>query len=154
MYDFDVSIIKIADDFYEAYRRCIEPNNPREVKGGVSYSVVNVPAIVNATFAIELYFKSIISKEKYIKLKNGHSLKDLFDLLDNNIKIEIKNEILQNDLNGKTFEKCLEGISDAFVFWRYIHEKQDFDFGLNNSLYVISVFIDVIREKVKDYLIK
>lgn len=62
-YNFDVSIINIADDFFEAYKRCKEGKNPRSNHGCIAFSVVNIPAIVNAAFASELYLKSMLPKK-------------------------------------------------------------------------------------------
>ncbi|MCI8911129.1 MAG: hypothetical protein HFE33_02240 [Clostridia bacterium] len=128
MYDFDVQIIKIADDFFEAYKRCIKPQNiHRDDYGRTVGYAVNVPAIVNASFACELYFKNMINE----KTKN-HNLKFLYDKLDEKIQEELETKISQEitKLNYETeinckkdFVKYLDDISDTFVFWRYIHEK-------------------------------
>ena len=62
--DFNVSIRNIANDFYSAYKRCIEGKNPHiDEYGRHVMEVVNVPAIVNAAFACELYLKLLIKSE-------------------------------------------------------------------------------------------
>ena len=46
-YDFRTDILLIADDFYDAYKRCREGKNPVHFDGAIKYSACNVPAIVN-----------------------------------------------------------------------------------------------------------
>lgn len=143
--DFDTSIINIADDFYESYLRCVEGKNPVKEGSCIRYEAANVPAIVNGAFAMELYLKSISSvSEKELKQKK-HSLKALFLTLELPIQDEIRQSV-KSKLDGRfTFDECLKGINHAFVFWRYIHKQQNFGFGLNNTLNVLPVFLDVIR---------
>ena len=80
---FERNILQQADDFFEAYRRCSKGENPRKDEyNRLCFSVVNVPAVVNAAFSIELYLKSILkSKER------EHRLEILFNKL--NIETQI-----------------------------------------------------------------
>lgn len=88
-YNFDVSIINIADDFFEAYKRCSEGKNLRfNEYGATVLSVVNLPAIVNAAFASELYLKSMLPKKA-----RTHNLKDLFYKLSSSIQEELKRQL-------------------------------------------------------------
>lgn len=49
--DFDTSITNIADDFCEAYLRCLKGKNPTvDEFNRTRCEVVNVPAIVNGAF--------------------------------------------------------------------------------------------------------
>lgn len=146
--DFDTSIINIADDFYYAYLRCLEGKNPtKDEYGRIRYDVVNIPAIVNGAFSLELYLKSLspLSKEELKQKK--HSIKKLFLTLDADTQKRIRDEA-RNDLPcGYTFDKGLAIINNAFTFWRYIHAKPDLGYGLNVTLNVLPVFIEVIRKE-------
>lgn len=145
-YDWDRSILDIANDFYDAYKRCTEPKNGyideycREC-----YKVVNVPAIVNGAFACELYIKANLSQDIA-----GHELKALFDYLPEEKKNEIEQRVsdkLKWDNDSFNFEDTLAKFSNAFPFWRYIHEKDSLgELGLNRSLQFLDVFIEVIKE--------
>ena len=124
-------IIQQADDFFEAYRRCTHGKNPKKDESGrLCFSVVNVPAIVNAAFSCELYFKSIIGNNA-----KGHALKKLFEQLDtdtqNYLREKINNEFSKNRLFD--FDVCLEHISNAFGEWRYIYEESHTGEGKANE---------------------
>lgn len=147
MYDFDVSIIKIADDFFEAYKRCKEGKNPRSNHGGIAFSVVNIPAIVNAAFASELYLKSMLTKEV-----KKHNLKTLFDELPCKIQKELEEKIKPefDALNwGKDFMGYLVDIDDVFEFWRYIHEKDKPIGYLGNRINECLSIFEIILPKLK-----
>ena len=149
-YEFDTSIITIADDFYEAYLRCVESKNPTvDEYNRIRYEVVNVPAIVNGAFALELYIKNLsrAGKRKLTKMK--HNIKDLLLTLDQSIQDEIKKEIEPKLESYQTYDECLDGINDSFVFWRYVHTKKDFGFGLNDTLKVLPLFLNAIRAITK-----
>ena len=149
-HDFDTSILNIADDFYEAYLRCSEGKNPTvDEFNRTRYEVANVPAIVNGAFAMELYIKSISRVGKRQLWKKKHNLKELLLTLDQQLQDEIREAVEPKLERYQTYEECLDGINNAFVFWRYIHTKQDFGFGLNNTLKVLPIFLDVIREIAK-----
>ena len=118
---FERNILQQADDFYEAYRRCSKGENPRKDEfGRLCFSVVNIPAIVNAAFSIELYLKSILRTKK-----REHRLEILFNELDIKIREQIKKtintELSKNNIFN--FDDCLSHISNVFVEWRYIYEE-------------------------------
>ena len=49
----EVDIIEIANDFYEAYKRCIEGKNTRKLEDGrICSDVVNIPSIVNGDLLV------------------------------------------------------------------------------------------------------
>ena len=125
-YDLQTNILLQADDFAEAYRRCREGKNPRRDEyGRLCCSCVNIPAIVNAAFACELYFKSILERPP----KNEHNLFNLFKELPKD-----KKQIIRDYVNDRfkghpiyTFDYCMERAGDAFVNWRYIFEDEHSD---------------------------
>ncbi len=164
----DCSIIDIANDFSETYARCTELKNVRSEGNITKGAVVNIPAIVNGAFAIELYLKSMIDQEK-LKKRKIHEINTLFYLLDNETKTKLETKIkgelpkllkltdsnTQNQDESErneyySFEECLEEISEAFVFWRYIHEKEDLGFGFQNTIIILPIFLKNIREVALD----
>ena len=146
--DFDVSIINIAEDFYHAYLRCLEGKNRNiDEYGRIRYDVVNIPAIVNGAFSLELYLKSLSPLSGKELMKKRHSIKKLFLTLDNDTQERIRDEVEKELPLDYTFEKGLAIINNAYTFWRYIHTKPDLGYGLNVTLNVLSVFIEVIRKE-------
>lgn len=147
-YDFDVSIINIADEFFEAYKRCSEGKNPRVNEYGATVlSVVNLPAIVNAAFASELYLKSMLPKKTRI-----HNLKDLFYKLSSNIQEQLKRQ-LEPEFNALNWKKDFDGyfddIDDVFSFWRYIHEKDKPIGFLGNRINECLIVFAILLPKLK-----
>lgn len=144
-YNFEHSILDIANDFHEAYKRCVKGESTHfDEYGRTVQNVVNVPAIVNGAFACELYIKSMLPSDD----SWGHNLYELFyelpDNLQSLIKAEIECLVCHKDL---TCECILNNLSEAFVFWRYIHEKPDFGkFGLNDTLKVLPILLFVFEK--------
>lgn len=147
-YNFDVSIINIADDFFEAYKRCKEGKNPRSNHGCIAFSVVNIPAIVNAAFASELYLKSMLPKKA-----RTHNLKDLFYKLSSSIQEELKRQ-LEPKFNALNWEKDFDGyfddIANVFLFWRYIHEKDKPVGFLGNRINECLIVFAILLPKLKN----
>lgn len=146
-WDLGMNIKDIADDFYVAYKRCTEGKNPHiDESGRYVMETVNVPALVNAAFACELYLKKLIKDDT----TRGHDLEVLFGQLEANDKDKIQAIIsrrLQEESLEKGFDYYLKGISNDFEFWRYIHEKPDFgELGLNIGLRAIDCFVKSLKE--------
>lgn len=149
IYDFDVNILQIADDFLDAYYRCREGKNPDEDEHGrIVIAVPHIPAIVNAAFACELYFKSMIAETE-----TGHKLQVLFNKLsdDNKNAIRERTEEALLLLNlAKDFDGYIEVIDDVFISWRYIHEKSQTQGFLGNQInmcvQVFKILIPAIKE--------
>lgn len=113
------------------------------------------PFVVNATFSIEIYLKSI--HILYGQKKTGHLLMPLFEQLPDEAKtvISIKSEELIKEYNFSTpieFEKELETINKAFEQWRYIYEKSNLKFIHTKSvIFIMNVLHEtykVIRDNV------
>lgn len=77
------------------------------------------PLVVNAAFACELFLKALLIW-KYKKKISGHKLKELFQQLDDETKIEIQQEV---DILDWDF--FLDEANQAFIKWRYLHEKDE-----------------------------
>lgn len=145
---FERNILQQADDFFEAYRRCSKGENPRKDEyNRLCFSVVNVPAVVNAAFSIELYLKSILkSKER------EHRLEILFNKLNietqEQIKKAINAELSKNNIYN--FDECLSHISNVFVEWRYIYEDYHTDgfYGcyITEFIMFFNLFLPILSE--------
>ena len=144
---FELTIISIAEDFYGAYKRCLEGKNPRvDEWHRIVSDVVSVPAIVNGAFSIELFLKSLSPLSSKELKKKKHELKQLFLTLDEEDQTVIR-EAVEKELMGQySFDDGLKTINNSFTFWRYIHLKPNLGYGLNVTLKVLNIFLKVIRE--------
>lgn len=145
-YNLQTNILSQADDFCEAFHRCTQGKNPAiDEFGRTKYAVVNIPAIVNAAFACELYLKSLLGK------KGEHNLKNLFELLDTDKQEQIRSYV------DKKFDKhciysfdfCLKRAANVFIEWRYIYEENHTDgfMGcfINEYLIFFSYFTEILK---------
>jgi hypothetical protein len=79
-----------------------------------------VPAVVSTVFAIELYFKGIITLEN--GNARGHNLSVLFEHLSPDSQAALVASFQTAD--RPDFEQRLKNISGVFIEWRYIFEQQ------------------------------
>jgi len=98
------------------------------------------PFIVNATFSVEVYLKSI--HMLYGAKIRGHQLVLLFDELPIEAKdvISKKSEELVKEYNFSfpvQFKVELEKINRAFEEWRYVYEKSNLEFVYTKSIIFI-----------------
>lgn len=143
---FENSILLQADDFYEAYLRCIEGKNHKKEQGIDVYSVINIPAIVNAAFACELYLKSMVGG---IELQK-HNLIKFYKLLPQDIKKTIGQQYRTNKVEPyNTAKKAITIIRNSFVEWRYLYSDKFKDQcnskTLNDFLRIFSVILPILR---------
>lgn len=154
-------IVNIANDFYMAFERCREEKNAQLNEYGKTVSdVVTIPEIVNGAFALELYLKSMIPEKQ--RKSSGHSISVLYSVLSTEKQDYIKQRVEQKIKDSNllifdevlkvqhllTFDEAINGISKSFEYWRYIYEKEDLEFGFHDTLKVLPLFLDVIRELV------
>jgi len=151
----EIKQIEIANDFYEAYKRCSAANDKNQI--------VAIPAFVNGFFACELYLKSILSANNINTPKNssGHNIEKIFNLLPtelkNTIKEKFSNEAKSIDgLNSVEFNELLNKMSFGFEFWRYIYEdknkqfEKDYPFAYSEKF--LSLFLPIIEDKANKYV--
>lgn len=121
-------IINTAESFYLAADRSSEQ---RPLAPG-SFQMLIVPTVVCRAFAIELYFKGIITLEG--GTAKGHDLATLFGRLS-----QASQERIRADLSMSSSELAqkIAQVSTAFVDWRYIYESQSATVDAN-FLYVIA----------------
>lgn len=154
MHDFDHSILDIANDFYEAYKRCAEGKNLHVDEYGRHVAETPaVPTIVNGMFACELYLKSMLPNNDWKGNRSAHNLRYLYQRLPVETKDRLRAIIKPKlDWQNKSFDECLRLISNGFQFWRYIHESEDFgELGLNGTLRVLPAFLESIRAEAKSH---
>lgn len=139
-------VLQQADDFAEAFRRCSKGEKPRkDVFNRICTDVVSIPAIVNAAFACELYLKSMLEQPW------GHKLKDLFEHLDRETKLQVKNEFDTSFTKHPiyNFDVFLKDVSDAFVEWRYVfeepHTESFYGCYINEFLMFFDCFLPIIK---------
>lgn len=100
------------------------------------------PFIVNATFSIELYLKTI--HDFYGNNIKGHHLASLFKGMPKKGKEFINNasEDAKNHYSlgpSVNFSECLESLSKSFVQWRYIYEHDEISVELQPVRYAMHV---------------
>lgn len=94
------------------------------------YSGFPAVAITNATFSIELFFKSIFYRQNHTKCyRNGKSGIELHNLyiLFKRLPIDLQKEITKNhrctNITRDNFERSLEQIGDHYTAFRYSSEQ-------------------------------
>ena len=125
-YACDTLVEKMNQGFFES-----DANNQQEEKAKLNQSLV-VPVIVNASFACELFLKSLLPSNTH-----GHKLDELFSQL---------NQDLQNKIMGWTglTLKCsddLKNNSNDFADWRYCHEGR----SQRANLHFLLTFLNVLN---------
>ena len=138
------NILASADDFYEAYKRCLEGKRTRQEGGTIVSDIVSIPAIVNGSFACELYLKFIGDYKG-----KEHRLNEIFNSLTEDLKNAILDEKTISDLNKisvryghQNFDELFEEMGNTFVEWRYIFEK-DHPAGFYGNR--INEYLDVLN---------
>lgn len=102
-----------------------------------------VPIIVNASFACELFLKSVLPDGTH-----GHALNELFTCLDQKGQdeiIEYTKSAMKRSNSNYTKEQFLKDLNDSsryFVSWRYFHEGH----GLDANLQFIVNFLDALAQ--------
>jgi len=87
--------------------------------GQGQFQMLLVPAVVSSAFAVELYFKAIITLEN--GNARGHDLSALFRHISASSQAKL---LAALQLHQTAFEQKLGAISAVFVEWRYIFEQQ------------------------------
>lgn len=113
----------------------------------MSVDIYTIPWIVNGSFACELGLKYILSINN-VEFKREHRLHKLFELLPDNDKMAIFNDIcekLPNYSNEQLIREILL-VSDAFCNFRYAHEH-----SLTSNLPFYKVWFEAIFKQVSLY---
>ena len=119
--------------FFKAAERCFGEKNGNSfttIKGtekGIEILQLAAPTVVNAAFACELFFKSLLLKNRtdIPKRRKGHNLLELYKLLPNDIQHDIIKVCFNGDSKSK-FEAYLNNHAEDFVNIRYFIENKGF----------------------------
>ena len=106
------------------------------------------PATVNSAFACEVYLKALLLYYE-IPSKKQHELKELYDMLPDKTKEWIMLTVTNNYGKWKDSSgfDLLDGISNAFVEWRYNYEYvPQKTCSLQNNTSFLTVFRNTLRE--------
>ena len=144
--DFRIDILLQANDFYEAYERCLEGKNIFAIGTTARAHIVSVPAIVNAAFACELYLKSLLGKELV-----SHNLMGFYRKLPPEIKNELRSAYrLQKAFGFSSFEEAIGAVKNTFVEWRYLYKEknksQSNPKDLNDFLNIFSIIVPILKK--------
>lgn len=118
-----------------------------------AYNIFYVtPATVNAAFACELFLKLLLNLNQ-IEYNRVHKLKDLFDVLPDNIRENIKTATIEKYGQWKNSWniEILDNISNAFNDWRYNYEHDWSKSAMMKiELEFLFAFKDALKEQFKD----
>lgn len=119
-----------------------------EVVNCILDAALVVPVAVNGAFACELFMKSMLPKDTL-----GHKLNDLFELLDNNLKEDIRDLTVERmkKINSEycytNFQEELVHNSNVFAEWRYFHEGNADFIGLQFILSFMKSIFDIANKE-------
>ena len=94
--------------------------------GGPEQLRLMAPSIVCTAFAIELFFKSMLTLAE--TPSKGHNLKTLFEKLDDSTKDRLRAAL---NCTAGAFDCHLSHVESAFTSWRYAHEQGTLSMDLN-----------------------
>lgn len=104
---------KSAEGYYSIFKRCYD----------MILSESNNALCTNIAFACELYFKSILFYKK-IDCRKIHDLFELYNMLPDEIKKEIKEKHPCGNIRKDNFEQDLTELGKAFIVFRYAYERK------------------------------
>lgn len=142
--EFNIQVHNTPMDFYrngisfmEAAWRCYgkEDNGEYKIIDDGRICQLTAPTVVNAAFACEMFFKSLL-KHNGIAFPKKHSLVDLFDMLPNDAKSKISRFCGDKDDETKLRSTLLIHAND-FVDIRYYVENNDW--GRMSPTYMVSL---------------
>jgi hypothetical protein len=135
------SFAKIAKDIHS--KSLLKPPFDQEA---------SAPFVVNSAFACEMYLKALQSV--YGEPEEIHSLSQLFKHLPNKLKDKVnkltKEKSTSFKLNStKLFKDHIKTISNAFIDWRYIYEKDNVTVNLSVILLILTVLDTLACNEIK-----
>ena len=126
-------------------------------------SVMSVPAVVNAAFALELYLKSLNIEwqvadpatlgdrkswlESRKSLQTGHAPSKLFGALDQKIRSEFEQKYQEQHqgLSRTTLEQSIASYDGIFQDWRYIFEGRAKSVDLSELFAILTFFSETLE---------
>ena len=106
------------------------------------------PAAVNSAFACEVYLKALLNFYD-IEQPKKHKLRDLYDLLPEKEREFVKGSTINQTGRWTNLWGCelLDNISEAFVKWRYIFER---DWNKEGSVIMETSFLTAFRNSFRE----
>lgn len=136
-------------DEIEMYRTGCEFSNCADLCYNMQIeSLCITPVIVNATFACEIFLKLLL-RQNQIEYNRVHKLKDLFDILPDNIRENIKTTTIEKYGQWKNIWniELLDNISNAFYEWRYNYE---YDWSKSAVMKIETGFLIAFKDSLKE----
>lgn len=148
-FDLYTDILKQAADFAEAFYRCLESKEEHTDQWNRRVGhIVAIPAIVNGSFACELYLKSFSPNSK------GHGLSILFNQLPLESKKRIAAKVdhkLKEQIWYSQFLPYLQKASNTFSEWRYVfedcHSEAFYGEGVNENIAFFEALLFALKEE-------
>ena len=130
--------LSVSRQFFRGYELCW--GNGLPASNGEANALV--PGVVCLAFSIELGLKAIILAAQGSAV--GHKIENLFNLLSE----DDQNIICRHTgCTREQFEHELSAVSNAFVEWRYIHEKPGFHSTSVQFLLALHAAIEMVAER-------
>lgn len=107
-----------------AFAECADMAEAKVCHDTADIELYTSPATVNSAFSCEVFLKALL-KHYNLQIKREHQLKELYDLLPEEIRKWIKLSVTRQpnkDWTDVWGRDELELISDAFREWRYCYE--------------------------------
>ena len=142
-------------EFQKAAERCLAMDDDGSIHmfQDNRICILVAPAVVNSSFACEMYLKSLILKsgKTYPTGKNGHNLKYMFDMLPESMRDIIIQSCCSGASNAEDrFDSFLDEHSKDFVDARYYVTKEGWQ-GMSPILvYTYTHNIGVITKYLLD----
>lgn len=115
----------MANAFLDIGEYCDDLDKQAQAKGILfkNEAFYAFPAIVNLSFACELYLKALILRQHREDVKQTHNLMELYNVLPANIHDELEVEF-RKYTKRVSFKKTIEIHASAFENWRYGFEPE------------------------------
>lgn len=107
------------------------------------------PATVNSAFACEVFMKAIL-KHQEVKIPKSHKLRELYDVLPQELQKWIKQAVsggFRNIWTNVWGQDYLDEISNAFVEWRYSYEH---DLSKSGTMRINIGFLKSFRDALRE----
>lgn len=128
---------------------CICNKIAHEERGNTRSIYLGTPVVVNCAFACEIFLKLLLEIEN-VTYKKQHGLKELFDLLSEELKGEINRQVFYEYgslKDGWGFD-LLQRYSDVFTQWRYSYEYNNLQVEQN----YLFVFCKILKKECEERL--
>jgi hypothetical protein len=147
-----------AVEYFLAGERCNQPL----AFGQYPKHELGTPVAVHYAFSIELVLKVLLKKSEitYAHLRgiDGHSLRQLFDLLPDDSKIHLQwlspqfEDFQKSENDDNACQNIIDEIDRVFVNWRYHFESAFLSTSVTNLNRAFVIIHTEIRRKFPDFM--